>query len=204
MAHDFLHASIRRDRHRRRRAITVLSVLLIIALIAAGFAAIQQDRAQQRQRMAQEQERIATARQLVAQAVATQATDARTALQLSLAAHHIDRNGETHAGLVNTLTTTHYAGTLDGNLDSANSERLEPVELSPDLHTLGTVGKDLKVILWDVTDPAQPRPRGIPLPGHVGSILPSCVISTLLAGTAVVEPADRASVGKLAETASSR
>jgi energy-coupling factor transporter ATP-binding protein EcfA2 len=60
-ARDFLHTSIRRDRFRRRRAITVLSVLLCAALIAAGIAVNQQHTAQQ-------QLRAATARQLITHA----------------------------------------------------------------------------------------------------------------------------------------
>jgi hypothetical protein len=62
-ARDFLTASIRRDRRRRGRAVTILSVLLVLALGAAAFAV-------DRQRTAENQQRVATARQLLAQAEA--------------------------------------------------------------------------------------------------------------------------------------
>ena len=171
-ARDFLHASIRHDRYRRRRATTVLSVLLALALAAAGIAVIQQ-------RAAQERQLVATARQLVAQAELARDTDPRTALQLGLAAHRIHPDGETHASLVNLLTSTHYATTLTGYPDSVSS-----VAFAPDGHTLATATAtedpvnatpsataDGTVILWDLTDPAQPRPLGPPLTGHTGSVL---------------------------------
>jgi hypothetical protein len=60
---DLRHASIRRDRSRRKRGISIVSVLLVLALAAAGFAAFQL-------RIAQNGQRVATARQLVLQAEA--------------------------------------------------------------------------------------------------------------------------------------
>ena len=150
-ARDFLHAGIRRDRHRRRRATTVLSVLVVLALAAAGVAVILQ-------RNAAEKQRIATARQLVAQADTARDTDPRTSLRLGLAAHRIHPDGETHAGLVNTLTTTRDADTLTGHTGWVSS-----VAFAPDGTTLATASDDRTVILWDLTDPAQPRPRGQPL-----------------------------------------
>jgi WD40 repeat protein len=156
-AREFLHASIRRDRHRRRRATTILSVLLILALAAAGIAVKQQ-------RNAEEGHRIATARQLVAQANAARDTDPRTALQLGLAAHRIHPDGETHASLVNTLTSTHYANNLTGHRETVYS-----VAFAPDGRTLATGSGDDTVILWDLTDPARPRQLGPPLlTGHTG------------------------------------
>jgi len=153
-ARDFLHAGIRRDRHRRRRATTVLSVLVVLALAAAGVAVILQ-------RNAAEKQRIATARQLVAQADTARDTDPRTSLRLGLAAHRIHPDVETHAGLVNTLTTTRDADTLTGHTGWVNS-----VAFAPDGTTLATGGADATVILWDLTDPAQPRRLGQPLTGH--------------------------------------
>ena len=164
-ARDFLHASIRRDRSRRRRATTVLSVLLIAALVAAGIAVDQQRRVQAEQRIAQEREQIATARSLVAQADNTRNTDPHTALQLGLAAHRIYPNDETYTSLVNTLTDTRYAGTLNDNTDSMH---FSPRALTADGRTLATVSSDEgsassdvigedEVILWDLADPTQPR-----------------------------------------------
>ena len=152
-AREFLHASIRRDRHRRRRATTVLSVLVVLALAAAGVAVIQQ-------RNAQERQRIATARGLIAQAEAARGTDPRTALQLGLAAQRIRPDDATYSSLVSTLTTTRYAGTLTGHKDDVWS-----VAFAPDRSTLATASLDNTVTLWNLTDPAQPRRLGSPLNG---------------------------------------
>jgi energy-coupling factor transporter ATP-binding protein EcfA2 len=152
-ARDFLHASIRRDRYRRRRVTTVLSVLLILATLAAGIAIIQQ-------RDAQEQQRIATARQLVAQADAIRNTNPRTALRLGIAAHNIAPGDETRSSLVNNLTATRYSSTLSGHSSSVNS-----VAFSPDGRTLASGEGNGTVILWDVGDRARPRELGQPLAG---------------------------------------
>ncbi|MGQ0774632.1 MAG: nSTAND1 domain-containing NTPase [Pseudonocardiales bacterium] len=153
-AHDFLHTGIRYDRRRRRRTRTFLSVLLILALTAAGVAFVWQ-------RTAQEQQRIATASQLVGQAQATRSADLRAALLLGLAAHRLHRTGETHASLVNTLATGPYLGTLTGHRGS-----VESMALTPDGHTLATASRDTTVILWDLTYPSRPQPLGSPLDGH--------------------------------------
>ncbi len=158
-AREFLHASIRRDRYRRRRASTVLSVLLVLALVGAGVAVIQQ-------RAAQEQQRIATARQLVAQAEAARNTDPRTALMLGIAAQAIRPTSQTRASLVTTLTTTHYAGTLTDHTGAVSS-----VAFSPDGRTLATASDDKAVILWNITDPTRPTRGGSPLIGHTRSVL---------------------------------
>ena len=162
-ARDFLHASIRRDRRRRRSTITVLSVLLIVALTAAGIAFVQQVRAQER-------ERLAIARQLMAQADSVRLTDPRTAARLGLAAYRIHPNGEgePRASLANTLTSNpYYAHTLTGH-----SGQLHSVAFAPDGRTLATASHDRTVILWDVADRSRPRQLGQPLTGHTGSVGP--------------------------------
>ena len=154
-ARDFLHTSIRHDRFRRRSAIGVLSVLLILALVAAGVAVYQQ-------RGAQEQQRIATARQLVTRADAIRETDPRTALLLGLAAESVRPGGETRASLVNTLTTTRYAGTLADHAGSVTA-----VAFAPDGRTLATGDSTGTVILRDLTDPDRTGP---PLKGHTSAV----------------------------------
>ena len=157
-ARDFLHTSIRRDRSRRRRATTVLSVLLALALVGAGVAVIQR-------RDAQEQQRIATARQLVAQAEVARNTDPRIALMLGIAAQAIHPTSQTRASLVTTLTTTRYAGTLTDHTSAVSS-----VAFSPDGQTLATASDDKTVILWDLTNPNRPTRRGPPLTGHTDAV----------------------------------
>ncbi|MGH3870404.1 MAG: TIR domain-containing protein [Pseudonocardiaceae bacterium] len=195
-AREFLYASFRRDRFRRRRGTSVLSVLLILALIGVGVAIV-------KQRDAVEQQRLATARQLVVQADTIRDTDPQTALRLGVAAERIHPGGEMRAGLVQTLVTTRYAGTLperqgyphsvvfapdgrtlatggDGaatlwNLTDPARLKLHELALAsgptsvafaPTGNTLATGSDDGTVILWDVTDPVRPRQRGLPLAGH--------------------------------------
>jgi WD40 repeat protein/energy-coupling factor transporter ATP-binding protein EcfA2 len=154
-ARDFLHASIRRDRYRRRRATTVLSALLIFALVGAGVAIVQQ-------RAAQEQQQIATARQLITQADAIRETDPRTGLLLGIAAEHIRPGGETQASLVNTLTTTRYAGTLTDHTGPVTS-----VTFSPDGHALA-VGDSGGLAIWrDLADLTGPKES---LTAHAGLV----------------------------------
>jgi WD40 repeat protein len=154
-ARDFMRLSIRQDRRRRRRAVTVLSVLLAFALAATGLAYNRQQAAEERQQVAEEQERIATARQLVSQADAVRESDPRTALLLGIAAQHVHLDGETQASLVNTLTTTRYAGRLTGH-----TGLVDGVVFSSDGRTLATKGGDGTVILWDLSDRAAPRRLG--------------------------------------------
>ncbi|MGH3685677.1 MAG: TIR domain-containing protein, partial [Pseudonocardiaceae bacterium] len=158
-AQNFLRTSIRRDRFRRNGLITVLSVLLALAVVAAGVAVFQR-------RTAQEQQRIATARELVAQAGTAGRTDLRTALQLSIAAQRIYPNGETQASLASLLTSTPYEGTLIGHTSPVTS-----VAFAPDGHTLATGSADRTVRLWDLTNPAQPRQLNPPLTGHTAPVL---------------------------------
>lgn len=146
-AREFLTESIRRDRHRRGRAVTVLSVLLIMALTAAGVAVIQQ-------RAAVRQQMTATAGQLTALAAAARDTDPRTALRLAVAADRIHPGPDTKASLVDILTTTRYAGTLTGHPGTVLSAAFSP---NGRIAATGSLGE---VILWDFTDPARPRPLG--------------------------------------------
>jgi WD40 repeat protein len=44
------------------------------------------------------------------------------------------------------------------------------VAFAPDGHTLATASFDGTVILWDLSDPATPRPIGSPLTRHAGPV----------------------------------
>jgi WD40 repeat protein len=44
------------------------------------------------------------------------------------------------------------------------------VAFAPDGHTLATASFDGTVVLWNLSDPATPRPIGSPLTGHTGPV----------------------------------
>ncbi len=157
-ARKFLHDSIRRDRFRRRRATTILSVLLILALIGAGVAVNEQ-------RNAQERQRIAIAGGLILQADATRDIDPRTALRIGIAAERIHPGGEAQASLVATLSSTPYAYTLASYSESASG-----VAFSHDGRILATGRHNGTVVLYDMTNRALPRPLGQPLTGYNGRV----------------------------------
>lgn len=152
-------------RHRRRRrltaAFTALSVLLVTALIAAGIAVIQQ-------RQARSAQAVALARSLTIQAQVAQATDPRLALQLALAAHHINPSLETTSILTTTVAATHYVPL--GQPLTGHTRPVSSVAFSADGKTLASGSVEGTVRLWDVTDPTMVRPLGQPLTGHTGSV----------------------------------
>ncbi|MBV9142950.1 MAG: TIR domain-containing protein, partial [Pseudonocardiales bacterium] len=142
-ARTFLHASIRRDRARRRRVTTVLSVLLILALVAAGFAFTQQ-------RAANQQRNVAVSRQVAGQALDLRDTNLALAAQLALAAYRLTPTPEARGSLLSVFAAP-YATRLTGHADTVNS-----VAFSLDGHTLATASNDRTARLWDVRDLRHP------------------------------------------------
>jgi WD40 repeat protein len=135
----FLDAGIHaenRGKRQRRLVLATLSGLLILALVLTSVAFIQQHSAQEQQRIATEQQRIATARLLIAQAETARDTNPRLALLLGIAAEGVHPGVEAQSGLIRTLTTTRYAGTLAGADDSVG-----PVAFSPDGRALATFSR---------------------------------------------------------------
>jgi WD40 repeat protein len=157
-ARDFLYRSIRKDRSRRRRTVTVLSVLLVLAVIAAGFALVQQRAAVAHERAAQQQLRIATARQLITEAGPSLGDDPFEALQLGIAAQGIEDNAETRASLVTSLISTPYAATLTGHNDLVAG-----LAFSPNGRVLASCSDDDTWRLWDFHDLSRPTPLGEPI-----------------------------------------
>ncbi|MGH3829924.1 MAG: TIR domain-containing protein [Pseudonocardiaceae bacterium] len=155
-ARTFLRASIRRDRVRRGRAVTVLSVLLVLAVVAAGIAFVQ--------RAATEQQRnIAVSQKVAGQAPALRATNSALAAQLSLAAYRLFPTTEARSSLLSTFATP-YATQLTGHTDPVQS-----VAFSPNGHTLATASQDTTVRLWDISDPHRPNRLGT-LTGHTNYV----------------------------------
>jgi WD40 repeat protein len=144
-AWEFLNRSVRWERRRRLRAFVVLSVVIALLATATSVALVQRQAAQQ-------QQREALARQLIAEADTIRVQDPRTALLLGLAADRINPGGETRASLVETLSTTQYAGTITGQ-----SGPVHDVVFSRKGMILATATENHQVLLWDLTQRTHPR-----------------------------------------------
>ncbi|MBV9140365.1 MAG: TIR domain-containing protein [Pseudonocardiales bacterium] len=156
----FLQTSIRRDRLRRGRTITVLSVLLVLAVVAAGIALIQQ-------RAAAHQRDVATSRQVAGQALELRATNPGLAAQLALTAYRLAPTTEARAearGSLLSISATPYATRL-----AAHTSTIGSVAFSHDGHTLATGSDDHTARLWDIHDSHHPTPLGV-LIGHTSSV----------------------------------
>ncbi|ANZ34736.1 hypothetical protein BBK82_00225 [Lentzea guizhouensis] len=141
----FLLAGVRRDRMRRGWLTTVLSALLVVASVAAGMAVVQQ-------REAEHQQRIAASRALVSRAEAGLRDDPQLALMLGVAAIELNPGLDTKNSLTESLTSTHYGGTITGHTGEVTA-----VGFARDKRTLATAGADRAVILSDLADPLKPR-----------------------------------------------
>jgi len=152
-ARDFLHTSSRGDRYRRRRAITVLSALLVLALLAGGIA-FQQYRTALRQR----QLAIAGKLDATSQSLAAKQPDA--AMLLAVEAFHLEPMSETRSALLS-AQDQYFAGQLAGHIGM-----IYTAMFSPNGRILATASADGTARLWDV---ASHQPLAA-LDGHTGPI----------------------------------
>ncbi|MEV6235878.1 TIR domain-containing protein [Lentzea sp. NPDC051838] len=193
-AGDFLRASLRHDRFRRTRTVVVLSVLLVLALIAAAVAYNRQQIAETRQAEAEARHRVALAQQLVTRADALGDHYTSASLRLAVVARHVDPGNSTALSrLAQTLTGTGYLGELPDQTEAVYARHspllattgfdgaitvrgetshrlavpgthLHTPAFSPDGRLLAAVAGNREVLLWDLTGTA-PRQVGPSLPG---------------------------------------
>ncbi len=181
-ARAFLYASIRRDRYLRRRSTTILSVLLVLALAAAGIAVVAQRSAQDGQRTTEVARQIALSRQFAAEANALRANNPRRAMLLALKAWQTGQNVETRSSLLNTQMDS-YDGDLRGHRGSVVS-----AAFSPDGSLVAAGGDTDGIIrLWDSASgqelaklPAGTRQEGDKKPPTVTDVVFSPDGKTLL------------------------
>ncbi len=160
------------------------------------FAKEQEKRAREAVDEADRQQRTAISQRLITEARATIEDDPGTALRLGLAAERIKPGADTHGALTGLVTSTHFAGQLKGAVDVAYGPK--------GLVALTTV--DGAVSLWDVTDPARPKPLGKPdEAAHKVSLSPDGqTLGLVTGGTAVLwdvrDPAAPHRIGALPGT----
>ena len=161
---DAAHHAARRSGRRRRSAFTILALLTGLAVVASAVA--------WHQRVAAVRQRDqAIYNQVIAEALQSAASDPTLAAQLTLAAYRIQPAQDAASRLLNTENTPLSAPVTAGTgspysvVFSPYSVVFSPYGLafSPSGRTLASVGADAAVRLWDVADPARPRPFGPPL-----------------------------------------
>ena len=160
------HHAARRSIRRRRGGVAILALLTVLAVAASGFAFSQRA-------AAVKQRDQAIYNQVVAEALQLGSTDTTLAAQLNLAAYRIQQTQDLASRLVNTENTP-----LPAPL-AAGAGFVYSVAFSRDGHVMASGNSDGTTRLWNVADPAHPRPLGQPLP--------SPPVTSSAGGTAVVQ-----------------
>ncbi len=150
------HHAARRGTRRRRNGFAILALLTALA-VATSVVASSQRAAAVRQRDQ------AIYNQVIAKALQFGTSDTPLAAQLTLAAYRIQPTQDLASRLLDTENTPLPAPLATG------AGFVHSVAYSPDGHTLASGNSDGTIRLWDVADPAYPRPLGQPLTGGPGS-----------------------------------
>ena len=159
----FLQASERaaaRSNRRRRSGFAILALLTVVAVTASGVASYQRAAAVR-------QRDQAIYNQVIAEALQFGASDASLAAQLTLAAYRIQPTQD--ARLTPAEHRKHPPVLPARRRRSTGS--VNTVAFSPGGHTLATGDDSGTIRLWDVADPAHPRPLGQPLTGQRRRVL---------------------------------
>jgi WD40 repeat protein len=151
-AEDQERSTVRRRSRRLRQFVAVLTVLLMVAVAATGYAV-------RVGRHAAQQRNVAVSQLVANQTAALRPLEPRLAAQLSLAAYRLVPTMEARSSLVS-ISATRYATRLTQHV-----ARLRVATFSPDGGLLATAGDDRTVRLTAVADPHRPEQVGI-LGGH--------------------------------------
>ncbi|MFE2972199.1 hypothetical protein ACFXKC_53360 [Streptomyces sp. NPDC059340] len=185
---EFLAASLEHRRQEQRAATRTtrrlrilsgaLTVLVLLASVAAATAFAQRS-------TAQEQRDIAVSRQLTAEAAQLRGADTSyksqnvsVAAQLDIAAYRMRPSAQAYTDLVNVTATPLFSAITEQNLLQ------QTAALSPDGHTLATTLGDDAIQLWDATVPTGPKRVGRPMNGSTVAFSPrGHVLATVVEST---------------------
>jgi WD40 repeat protein len=160
---EFAEASRRRQRRVTRTkwgAIVVVSVLAVIAALAAGVAFWQRNTITR-------QYKEAVFNQVLAASDVRQLSDPSLSAQLVMVAHHLRPNDNQVRSRLLATQNMPLATQLTGHSSVGVVRR---VAFSPDGNLLASASWDNIIRLWDTSDPNSPKPVGQPLRGHTGFV----------------------------------
>lgn len=140
----------KKQSQRFRRVAIGAGVLFLVALVAAGFAFLKQQEAEQ-------QSRVSESRALAAQSVSLKTEDLDISLLLGIEALRLDPNHQARSNLFGALHETKLQRTLRVH------EGVSSVAYSPDGKLLASGNSDGTIQLWDME---TGQPVGQPLTGH--------------------------------------
>ncbi|MGO1049013.1 nSTAND1 domain-containing NTPase [Crossiella sp. CA198] len=147
------------DRRRTRRlwqAVALLTVMLVLSVVATGFAV-------DSQRMADEERTTTLAQQVSDRSISLRGTNPALAARLSLAAYRLAPIPETRGNLLST-NAIHYASPL-----TEQGNTIGAAMYSPDGRHLVVANQNSTLSLWDVSDRRHPY-RLRTLHGHSGPV----------------------------------
>jgi WD40 repeat protein len=148
----------------KQGAIMLVSILAVIATLAAGVAFWQRSAMSRQRNTIARQYDTAVFNQVLAAADQRQLSDPSLSAQLSLVAHQLRPNSQTRSRLLATQNMP-LATQLTGH-----NGLVSTVAFSPDGSLLASGSWDNVIRLYDTSDPDNPRPVGQPLRGHTNSV----------------------------------
>jgi WD40 repeat protein len=165
---EFAEASRRHQRRvtkRKRGAIVIVSILAVVATLAAGVAFWQRNAMSRQRSTIARQYDTAVFNQVLAAADARQLSDPSLSAQLSLVAHHLRPNdGQVRSRLLATENVP-----LSTQLTGHSSE-VSSVMFSPDGNLLASASWDNTIRLWNTSNLNNPQLIGQPLRGHANLV----------------------------------